>query len=82
MFRNLIFHKHHQFFVQFYGWYEDMAGEFVYMAMEYVEGGDLSRYLADPIIRLEAREITKQLLQGLAIMHERKICHRDIKPKV
>lgn len=50
--------------------------------MEYVEGGDLSQYLKDPIIRLEAKEITRQLLQGLVIMHERLICHRDIKPKV
>lgn len=50
--------------------------------MEFVQGGDLSRYIGDPVIRSEAKEITKQLLLGLVVMHERLICHRDIKPKV
>lgn len=68
--------------MKFYGWYEDIARDFVFLAMEYIEGGDLSKYIKDPIIRTEAQEITKQLLQGLSIMHERRICHRDIKPKV
>lgn len=81
-FYKLIFHQHHRSFVKFYGWYEDIAREFVFLAMEYIAGGDLTKYIKDPIIRTEAREITKQLLQGLAIMHERRICHRDIKPAV
>lgn len=80
--QQLIFHQHQQFFVQFYGWYEDVPRDFVYLAMEYINGGDLGQYLKDPIIRSEAREITKQLLRGLAIMHELRICHRDIKPQV
>lgn len=74
--------QHAKYFVQFYGWYEDIAKDFVFLAMEYVEGGDLSQYLKTPMMRSQAREITRQLLEGLAIMHGRRICHRDIKPQV
>lgn len=69
-------------FVELYGWYEDLERDYVFVAMEYVGGGDLSKYLKTPTIRFEAREITRQLLEGLVVMHERHIAHRDIKPQV
>lgn len=50
--------------------------------MEFIARGDLSKYILEPVIRSEAKEITTQLLRGLAVMHERLICHRDIKPQV
>lgn len=52
--------------------------------MEYIELGDLSQYLKNPDIdiSLHAKEITRQILEGLVILHERQICHRDIKPQV
>lgn len=52
--------------------------------MEYLEHGDLGQYLKGlgPRAEAEAREITKQLLEGLAILHENRICHRDLKPQV
>lgn len=50
--------------------------------MEYVEYGDLSWYIKDGSARLKARDITSQLLEGLAELHERQICHRDLKPQV
>lgn len=78
----MLLQKHQRSFVRFYGWYEDIARDFVFLAMEYLAHGDLSQYVKDPIIRLEAKEITRQLLQGLVIMHEKRICHRDIKPQV
>lgn len=70
------------FFVQFLGWYED--SNFVFVAMEYIEHGDLSQYLksSGPKAKSEAKEIVRQLLQGLVILHERYICHRDLKPQV
>lgn len=67
-------------FVLFFGWYENR--DFVFIAMEYIEHGDLSQYLKTPGSRSNAREITRQLLEGLAVLHEKKICHRDLKPQV
>lgn len=69
-------------FVQFLGWYKDE--EFIFLAMEYMKHGDLSQYLVNfgPKARLEAKEIVRQLLEGLVVLHERNICHRDLKPQV
>lgn len=69
-------------FVRFLGWYENT--DCIYIAMEYIEHGDLSRHITKPnaCSPKNAREITVQLLEGLAILHELKICHRDLKPKV
>lgn len=67
-------------FVHFIGWYEDR--HFTFIAMEYIRHGDLSHYIKTPGARPNAREITRQLLEGLVILHERKICHRDLKPQV
>lgn len=52
--------------------------------MEYIEHGDLSQYMKKPgtCTPGNAREITRQLLEGLATLHELKICHRDLKPQV
>lgn len=52
--------------------------------MEYVEHGDLERYLNKyaPKAKSEVKEITRQLLEGLVVLHERHICHRDLKPQV
>lgn len=72
-------YQHQNLFVQFYGWYEDRDRDLVFLAMEYMKYGDLSKYLNTP---LDAREITRQLLDGLIVLHERQICHRDIKPQV
>ena len=67
-------------FVEFYGWYQDRT--FVYYAMEYFSLGDLDQYLSCGIHEDEASQITKQLLDGLSIMHENSFTHRDLKPKV
>lgn len=74
--------QHQDLFVQFFGWYEDRHSTFI--AMEFIENGDLSEYLkkSAPEAKLNAREIAKQLSKGLAILHEQKICHRDLKPQV
>lgn len=52
--------------------------------MEYTEHGDLRKYMSDyrPKARREVREITRQLLEGLVVLHEKKICHRDLNPQV
>lgn len=52
--------------------------------MEYIAHGDLGQYITDYSVkaRSEAREITSQILEGLVVLHQREICHRDLKPQV
>lgn len=52
--------------------------------MEYVVHGDLSQYMTDYSVkaRSEAQVITSQILEGLVVLHQREICHRDLKPQV
>lgn len=52
--------------------------------MEYIEHGDLGQYIEKswPQAKAEAKEITVQILEGLEVLHEREICHRDLKPQV
>lgn len=50
--------------------------------MEYIEHGHLGTYIAGYQKQVDAKEITTQILEGLVVLHERKICHRDLKPQV
>lgn len=74
--------QYNHLFVQFLGWYESPRD--IYFAMEYIEYGDLSMYMAtdNEKAKGEAPEITRQILQGLDILHREGICHRDLKPQV
>ncbi|RSL60932.1 hypothetical protein CEP53_005274 [Fusarium sp. AF-6] len=42
--------------------------------------GDLQQYIDTPLQESEARQITDQILEGLAFMHENGFIHRDLKP--
>lgn len=65
--------------MEFLGWYENESD--VFLAMEYIEYGDLSGYMKDHReARADAREITRQFLEGLEVLHAEGICHRDLKP--
>lgn len=54
------------------------------IVMEYIEHGDLGQYIANHPDKAssEAQKISKQILEGLAVLHNREICHRDLKPQV
>ncbi|KAM3472477.1 hypothetical protein MY8738_008848 [Beauveria namnaoensis] len=65
-------------FVQSYGWYE--TSEHIFIAMEYLEHGDLQKHLAHPLSEQEAKLITAQIIEGLGFMHENGFTHRDLKP--
>lgn len=55
----------------------------LYLVMQFVDGEDLKHVIArrGPLPVEEAREITRQILDGLAAIHRAGILHRDIKPQ-
>lgn len=66
--------------MKFLGWFEDH--DTLYIAMEYLEMGDLRRHIGKPLPQKTVQGIAKQLLAGLDVMHQKGIAHRDIKPEV
>jgi serine/threonine protein kinase len=63
----------------------------MYLAIEYIRGGDLESNLLDlesltenglVVPEEDMKDITSQILQGLKIMHAEGFAHRDMKPKV
>lgn len=50
--------------------------------MEYIPCGDLGSLIEDEMTESEVKTVTKQLLEGLEVMHEINLCHRDLKPQV
>ncbi|KAH9909486.1 protein kinase-like domain-containing protein [Xylariomycetidae sp. FL2044] len=70
--------KYNHRFVKSYGWFD--YGDSIYIAMEYMDNGDLQRYLTRPLPEHEAQLITSQVLEGLAYMHTNGFVHRDLKP--
>ncbi len=53
----------------------------VILILELVTGGELFHYLAekDHVSEEVAAKFTKQILEGLKHMHDRNICHLDLK---
>ncbi len=56
-------------------------GEF-WMALEYIEGGDLAAYLIehDTFSAIDAADLVQKIADGMAYAHQEKIIHRDLKP--
>jgi hypothetical protein len=52
--------------------------------MEYIEHGDLSRFMAGgaAFSEAEAQDIMSQLTEGVYFMHSNGFAHRDLKPAV
>ena len=50
--------------------------------MEYISYGNLRNYLKMGRSESEAKVITRQLLEGLVVMHQEGFAHRDLKPEV
>ncbi|KAJ9602314.1 hypothetical protein H2200_013169 [Cladophialophora chaetospira] len=72
--------RHQDLFVSLHGWYED--DDSVFLAMEYLQHGDLGNFINGGITENGARMICAQLLDGLSTMHSLGFTHRDLKPQV
>lgn len=70
----------HPNIVQYEDYYDH--GDWVYIIMECVPGGELSTYMhkQGPMPEPVAQSMTRQILHALAYLHARGITHRDIKP--
>ena len=66
--------------MEFLGWYEEL--ETLYIAMEYLKEGDLTKHIGTPLPQGTVQNISKQILGGLKVMHQQGIAHRDLKPAV
>jgi serine/threonine protein kinase len=58
----------------------DTAGDVVYLAMEYVEGGDLRKRMSGVLTPYEALDILINVGGALSAAHKKGIIHRDVKP--
>jgi serine/threonine protein kinase len=67
-------------FVKSYGWYQ--CSDYVYITMEHLSLGDLSKHMKAPMQEAHASQITSQVLEGLSFMHKNVFTHRDLKPNV
>ncbi len=57
------------------------AGRYVYLSMEYVEGGDLKQHLAKGPMSVEAAlDVVEKIASALGYAHEHGVIHRDVKP--
>ena len=64
----------------------------MFLAMEYMPLGDLEQNVLEienspthsgpPLLEEEVQEISRQILEGLKIMHAEGFAHRDLKPQV
>lgn len=70
----------HPFIVKFFECYEDP--KFIHFVVEYCSGGDLISRIIERKFLSEAavKRIIFQALLALNYLHERNICHRDVKP--
>jgi serine/threonine protein kinase len=72
--------QYSDFFIESYGWYKTI--DTLFLAMEFVEHGDLTTHMAEPFPEAQVRQIIYQVLGGLSHMHGSGYVHRDLKPAV
>lgn len=73
----------HPNIVKCYDEYEDE--DFIYIAMEYIGGGDLFKHIIkqenQTFSEVQARQNARQILKGMQHIHAKGVIHRDIKPE-
>merc|ERR1712137_86651 len=71
----------HDNIVRLYDTYEDADN--IYLALEYCGGGDFGDKVKERALNLMEFEVAdwmRQILSAVAVLHDKDICHRDIKP--
>ncbi|GAB0489353.1 hypothetical protein MMPV_000571 [Pyropia vietnamensis] len=75
---------HHPNVVEFKAVFNDESTDRVYIVVEYVSRGSIMSSArlqgTPPISEARAREVTRDVLAGLAYLHDQGVIHRDIKP--
>ncbi|PIA92755.1 Serine/threonine-protein kinase cds1 [Cercospora beticola] len=71
--------QYEAYFAKSFGWFETSST--VFIAMEFLEHGDLQRCCGNPIPEREMQAIASQVLGGLSFMHSQGYAHRDLKPQ-
>ena len=66
--------------MELHGWFDDDTK--VFLAMEYFKHGDLQNFMESPFSERDVGIVTRQLLEGLNVMHKHGFTHRDLKPQV
>lgn len=79
-FHSSVILQYSDFFIQSYGWYTTI--DTLFLAMEFVEHGDLTIHMAQPFPEAQVQRIVHQILGGLSRMHDSGYVHRDLKPAV
>jgi serine/threonine protein kinase len=74
-------HLEHQNVINIFDYGEENGCR--YIAMQYIDGMDLGRYISETKVMpvAEIINISKQICRGLRYAHNRSILHRDIKPQ-
>jgi len=65
--------------VQYKDLYE--GDNYVYLVLEYAEGGELFHKIRNGVSEPEARTLFTQLLKAVNYLHNQSIAHRDLKPE-
>ncbi|PUU73753.1 kinase-like domain-containing protein, partial [Tuber borchii] len=64
--------------VQFLGWFE--RPETLYIEIDFFQEGDLAQHIDRPLPQATVQNISKKVLEGLRVMHQERIAHRDLEP--
>lgn len=69
----------HPSVVELYNYFEDR--QYVYLVVEYCQGGELQSYLqarGEPLDEAEASHLLRQIVDGMIYLHSHCILHRDL----